>query len=549
MSGEPPPQHRAASKLAQLLAETLITHAPVTAKINADETRRQVDDWLEGWEQHSVGFVAPILKMVLDNTNPPPELRLIIEEAIEPGAQFSATLVQIFLWGIISSVISASISPFVVGVSNDLNATAVGQGIIRPVDAAILATAAGRGLGLGAPPTVTVPEASYGEAAKSGVGRAELDLQASLVGLPPALEQLFEMLRRGIIDEDAVGTGLREGDFRDDWIARALQLAHAWLTPLDFVRAAVQGQMSYADAKAWAYSTGLDTTTALPLDTGSGEASPDMFGLAFSISGRPPGPEEAGRMANRGIIPWTGTGPDAVSFESVIAESDVKIKYGEALRKLQAYVPPPRTVGTLLQHGAITADQAVQFWEDGGVPTALAQGYLYQAQQEHVGQDKLLAKGDILTAYFDQFFTHEQAEAALNDLGFRDEIAVEMLELVDFRREIKAINTVVTKVGTLYQAYKISPANALSALETVGIPAAQAQSLLSTWDTIRFAPVRVPTAGEIGKAFQYGTIDQAEALAALGELGYQDRDAAIVLSAGSTVLVTPLPPAGTGVIG
>lgn len=549
MSAPPPRQHAVASKLAQLLSEVLITHAPHTAKIGAEESRRQVDDWLEGWEQHTVGFVKPVLQMILDNADPPPAIRQLIEEAMDPGAQFSATLVQIFLWGIISSIISTSVQPFLVGVSKDLSAAAVAAGITRPVDPSILATAAGRGLVLGGPATVTVPQASIDEAAKSGVGEDELNLQASLVGLPPSPEQLLELMRRGIIDSDAVGTGLREGDFRDDWITRFLQLSHAWLSPLDFVRAAVQGQMSYADAEAWAYSTGLDTTTALPLDTGSGEATPDMFGLAFSIAGRPPGPEEAGRMANRGIIPWTGTGPDAVSFESVIAESDVKIKYADALRQLQVYVPPPRTVGTLLEHGAINADQATALWVAGGVPAELAAGYLYMTQQEHIGQDKLLAKGDITTAYFDQIITHEQATQSLDALGYRDEVAAEILEIVDFRREIKAINGVITKVGTLYQGFKISAANAIRAMVEIGVSGEQAQALLTTWDQIRIAPVRLPSVSEIGAAVKYGTLDQATAMDALAELGYQPRDAAIVFSAYSEQQVTPLPPAGTGTTG
>ena len=65
--------------------------------------------------------------------------------------------------------------------------------------------------------------------------------------------------------------------------------------------------MTQSDAETWAGKTGLDTTTALP-------GGKTMFSLAFDIAGRPPGPEEAGRMANRGIIPWTGTGAASISF-------------------------------------------------------------------------------------------------------------------------------------------------------------------------------------------------------------------------------------------
>lgn len=544
-----PPQHRAASKLAQLLGEVLVHHAPHTAKIGAEETRRQVDDWLEGLEAHTARFVGPFLQNVLDKSDPPEAVKALLTETITPTAAFSSTLEQIFLWGIVSSIVGASVQPFLQGISNDLNTAAVSEGIHRPVDAATIATAAGRGLNLGDPPTVDVPDWAYAQAAQSGIDKAAVDLMASIVGLPPALQELFEMKRRGIINDAELAQGLREGDFRDDWIAKAVQLEHAWLTPLDFVRAAVQAQMSYSDARDWAFKTGLDTTTSVPISTGGSEAGPDMFGLAFSIAGRPPGPEQLGRMALRGIIPWTGVGADALTFQQGIAESDVKTKWTDKLQQLETYVPPPRTVGTLLEHGAINAEQATKFWEDGGVPPELAAGYLYMTQQEHIGQDKLLARGQIVTGYYDRIFSAEQATEMLSLLGIRGEVAADVLAVADFRREIQAINSVVRRVGTLYEAFKLSPTDADKALVDVGIPPDQAAQLLGTWDTLRIAPIRLPSVAEIGGAVKYGTITQEEGLAKLAQLGYQDQDAAIVLSASSQSQITPLPPPGTTTTG
>jgi hypothetical protein len=544
MSTQPPPEHRVAGKLAQLLSEVLIAHAPETAGIHAAVKTAAVNDWLEGLEAHTARFIGPFLQNVLDNSNPPPEVEALLREAIDPSAQFSTSLMQIFLWGIVSSIIGAAVQPFLQGISNELNTAAVAAKILKPVDPATIATAVGRGLELGATPTVSVPQWAYDQAAELGIGTDQVDLMASIIGLPPAMQELFEMLRRGIITEDLVETGLREGDFRDDWIQYAVQLAHAWLTPGDFVRAAVQSQMSYADAQTWAYKTGLDTTTSLPLDSGDSEVTPDMFGLAFATAGRPPGPEELGRMALRSIIPWSGVGAGVLSFEQGIAESDVKTKWTAALQALTAYVPPPRQVGTLLEHGAITVDQAQTYWEEGGVPAPLAAGYVYMTEQEHIGQDKLLAKGEITTGYFDGIFTNAQATELLGLLGFRDQVAADILSLVDFRREIQAVNKVISRVGTLYQSFKIGATHALNALETVCVSSEQATSLLATWETLRIAPVRVPTTTEIAGAVKYQTITQAEGLAELAALGYEPRDAAIVLSAGAEEQVTPLPAAG-----
>jgi len=541
--------HAAAGKLAQLLGEVLIHHAPWTAEINEQAKERYTHKFLEGLESHIAGQVAPMLQKVLDATDAPPEIRSLIEEAIDPPAQFSAFLEQIFLYGIVSQIIGASVAPFLQGITNDVSAQAVSDGITRPVDPSVIATAAGRGLNLGDPPTTSVPDWAYTEAAKSGVGADDINLQASIVGLPPALQELFELKRRGLINDDQVKQGLREGDFRDDWIDTVVGLEHAYLTPLDFVRAAVQDQMDYATAREWAATTGLDITTQVPIDTGGGDQTPDMFGLAYATAGRPPGPEQLARMTLRGIIDKDGTGAGETTFEQGIAESDLKTKWTESLWLLSQYVPPPDAVSSLLEKGAITTDQAVSLWEQDGVPAELASGYAYIANQQHIGQDKLLARGQVVTGYVDGLFSTDQATALLGDLGYRDDVAANILAIADFRREIQAINSVVRKISNLYANFRISAANAKKALLEVGVDDAQAQAVLSTWDAVRVEPVRVPSVSEIGAAVKYGTLTQAQALDELANLGYEARDAAIVLSAHAQAQVSPLPAPGDGTIG
>lgn len=527
----PKQTHAAASKLAQLLGETIIHHAPHTAKIGTDELVRQVNDWLEGLEQHHSELLSPFLQTVLDNSSPPPELRRLIEEAINPQHQFGATLLQIFMWGVVSNLIGTAIGPFQQGVVNDLWSVAVSNGISIPLSPSNAATAVARGLNLGDPPTVNVPQWAYDQAAQTGTSKEQMDLLASIVGLPPALQELFELYRRGDITLDEVKQGLREGDFRDDWIDRTIGLAHAWLTPLDFVRAAVQSQMTYADAREWANKTGLETSTQLPLSTGGTEATPDMFGLAFSIAGRPPGPAELGRMANRGIIPWTGTGADQTTFQQGIAESDVKTKWTDALRALTEYVPPPREVGTLLSHGAITAAQAEQLWQMSGVPADIARGYVYMTEQQHVSQDKLQAKSTITTAYYDQILSRKQALDSLGLLGYRGQVADEILAVTDFRRQMAQVNYVVRRVGTAYAAHKLTNADTLKALEEIGLETEQARAVLKIWDAERSAPLQIPTEAQITGAFHYGVITQDEAMSKLETLGYRPYDAWLILSA------------------
>lgn len=538
-----------AGKLAQLLAETLIQATPHTAKVHHEEHFRQVEDFLEGLETHTAAKIGPFLQELFDGVEVPEPLRPIVADAVGPQAQFSAIVTQLFLYGIVSQLLGTSVQPYLQGVSNDLWTKAVASGISVPVSPAVIATAAARGLNFGDDPTVKMPDWAYTEAAKSGTSKEDIDLQASIVGTPPSPQELFELLRRGIIKEPRLKQGMAEGDTRDDWIDELSQLAHGWLTPLDFVRAAVQSQMSYGDAQEWAKKTGLDTETALPISAGQVGGSDDMFGLAWAIAGRPPGPVELANMALRKIIPRDGKGAGETTFEQGIAESDVKTKWTEALWKLAQYVPPPNEIGTLLERGGINHDQAVTLWEERGVPTELAHAYSYITEQQHVTQDKLLAKGTVLTAYFDRLLTHPEAMDLLGSLGFRGHVAETMLSVQDFRREMTALNAVVRRVTTLYSQRKLSAVHAKDALLKAGLDAGEADAIMAHWDALREQPIHLPTAREIGLAMQYGTIDQQTALAELAELGYQPRDAAIVLSAHSKAKITPLPPAGTTVTG
>lgn len=546
------PQEQSAPKreaLAALIAEALAQHAPVGAKATADAHIGATNDWLEGLEEHVAGQIGPFLERVFEDSSPPPEVKALVDAAIHPSAQFGQLLQSIFVYGIVSQVVGASVTPFLQAVTNELWSIAVGKGLHVPLSPADIATATARGLKYGGPPTTSVEPWAYERAAESGVNADDLNILTSIVGLPPALTDLFEMLRRGIIDEAEVEQGLREGDFRDEWIKRAVQLRYGWLTPLDFVRAAVQAQMDPAEAEAWAKKTGLDTDTPLPVDTGSEPVKPNMFGLAFSIAGRPPGPEELARAALRGIIPWSGTGADAKTFQQGIAESDIKTKWTPILERLAEYIPPPRTVGSLYEHGGITEEQALKYWEMGGVPTELAHGYLYEAQYQHIGQDKLLAVGEVKTGYYDGIYSHAEALTMLEDLGMRDGVAEQVLSLVDFRRELSARNAMVKKVQSYYVSHRLSAADAKASLEQLGVQQGVIGPLLAIWEVVREKPIRLPTTEEIAKAVLYGTITQAEGLEELALLGYEPRDAAIVLSSYSELKIEPLPGPGRGVTG
>lgn len=529
-----------ASKIAQILGEVIIHHAPWTAEVTEAAKKATTTEWLDRFEAHTAGFVRPILEMVMANTDPPAPIKALIDEAMNPSAALSSIIEQIFGYNIAGSIVTSSLTPFLYGLLKDSNAGAVAIGQSLPISPADLAVGAVRGLAPGGQAIVDVPALIFELAAQSGVAEDDMQFLADIGGVPPSPEQLFEMVRRGLITADQVALGLKEGDTRDEWIETFQKLAYSWLTPLDFVRAAVQAQMSYADAEAWAAKTGLDTTTAIPLVEGDSAATPDMFGLAYAIAGRPPGPEELARMANRGLIPWTGTGAGALTFQQGIAESDVKTKWTPSLQALASYVPPPRSVGTLLERGVITEVQAVQFWEDGGVPADLAKAYATESTQQSTIQDKNLAKGEILSAYYDGIIDKADALEFLTLLGYTGQVATDIIAITDFRREIRALDAEVTRIGRFYTSDKITATEARDRLgaDGLGLPASQIAGLMQIWGVDRITTYRLPSESQIGRAVKYLTLTPDQGIAALETLGFTAYDAAIVLSAEAEQAVT-----------
>src|SRR6516165_12711952 len=116
----PPPEmaHQGAGRLAQLLGEVIVHHAPWTASV-AEHTRRAVtDQWLEGLESHTGGKLAPLLQHLTAQRSWPDELAPLMQEVAGPSAQFGATIQQFFTYGVMFSLASQLLAPVTQDVSN-----------------------------------------------------------------------------------------------------------------------------------------------------------------------------------------------------------------------------------------------------------------------------------------------------------------------------------------------------------------------------------------------------------------------------------------------
>lgn len=455
-----------------------------------------------------------------------------------PGGLFGSggLAEQFFVWNVMAQVASAVIGPFFSDLTYAVNS---GHPVVE-ISAADLADMVVKNI-------LNQGEAA-GRAQKWGIANGDFDLMVKDSGEPPGLEFLLEAWRRGFldwssgdIDTPSVESGILQSRLKDMWQGTIQKMAVVPIPPSEAVDAVVEGQISYDDGAKLAYYSGVPD---------------DQFRIMVNTRGNPPSLSELLELYRRGFIPAEGTGPEALSFQQGIYEGASKDKWEPLFLRLAEYLPPPRTITTLERTGALTPEQAQQYYRDAGMTPELAAVYSANASGEKMQGSKQLAQGEIESAYSAQLINATEAHDMLAALGYADHEIELLLSYQDLKAALAAVRTATSRVHTLFVGHKIDTATATHALNGLGLPGTAVTNYLSIWELERSANVRTLTAAEITDAFYYQIMDQATATQELEFLGYSAYDAWVMLSVknkaplpgqpaqGSAVPVPPLPSQG-----
>lgn len=353
------------------------------------------------------------------------------------------------------------------------------------------------------------------EALRSGYDQERFDVLAALAGNAPDPGSLAVALRRGLIDHARFVQGIRQGRLRDEWAELVQQLAVQQPSPTDPLEALLQGQ--------------LDEPTARKLYALFG-GDPANFTWLYNTRGGAPTPVQAAEMANRGLIPWDGSGPGVVSYEQAFLEGPWRNKWLEPFRKAAQYFPPPRTVTAMYREGSLTRARAMELLEAQGLAPDLAAAYLVSGSSQKTAPTKDLARGTITQLYRDRLVSRANAAAFLGALGYDQEEAGFLLAIVDVEVTQRFINSAVGRIHTLYVGHKIDRSLAVSTLASLDVPVESLDELVGIWDQERAANIRSLTPSEVAAAYKLGLVDQGTAQGELEQLGYQPHDAWLYLS-------------------
>jgi hypothetical protein len=410
---------------------------------------------------------------------------------------------QMLVWNVLGNVVSAATGPFTAQLQGDVNA----KNPVVPLTPAELADMVVRG--------VVGADWAPGQAARSGLSGENFSLMVTNSGEPPALQEMLSLLRRGKIDQPTMEHAIRQSRIRDEWIPFVLEMGLDEPTPIDILQAYLQGQVDH--------DTAVDLYVKLGGDI-------DYFQLLYDTRGSAPTPTEAALMARRGIIPWDGTGPDAVSYAQAFLEGPWRNKWADAFRSVANYAPPPRTVSALYAEHALTQEQALKLFGEAGLSPDLAAAMLAGASKTKTATHRNLAVSTIEALYQQRAIPVDEATSLLEALGYDSGEAQFILLVSDMKRYEHYVTTAIGAVHSQYVGHKIDAATTSNLMDQLGVASTERDHLMALWLLERGARVHVLTPADIRKAANNTVITPDDATARLITLGYSAADAAIYLA-------------------
>lgn len=473
--------------------------------------------------------------------------------ATNPLGQLELGL-QLLLSYALGTAASPALAPFVQDLANEawtLHAS-------RPPDAALLAQGVAQGQ--------VAPAAAYQWAKERGFDTAQMDAMVNVANVGPGAAYGFELWRRGLIDQAGFARALKRLGLEDQWVGPLEGLRDTLLSSQEL---AMLQQQGFIDAARADSEGALQGVTA------------ERQQLRFEASGLPPGIGEALQMLRRNII-------GSAEFAQIVREGHTKTKYTNELLALQDQVLSAATYVRGYLKGHITQQQMYAGGALTGYKPAdldlwyLTEGRPATAHEIHIGYARgaklpgatneldaiatAVKQSDIRPEYTEIIqagrFSYPspfvlRGLAQNGDLGNTSAVEQILLEIgwkPDFAAKVaaawtggsttaadphlaKAQTQLWTTTHASYKAREITDQDATAALGSAGVPTASVPAILAVWQHERDLIRKRLSAAQIRKEWFEQVTDpttgapltQAQAVARLMELGYDNADAQTLL--------------------
>jgi hypothetical protein len=323
------------------------------------------------------------------------------------------------------------------------------------------------------PPVEELDQDPFAEAAAYGTAPWQLRVLAQLSGNPPGPMELLQMWNRGIITEEAVERGIREGRLKTKWTSALKELRHFLLSPQEAAGLRLRGWITKAEAEELGALRG---------------ASPEVMEALYLNRGRPATTRQVHiGYARGGALPGAANERDA--FAKAVAQSNIRTEYTDLLWASRHTYPSAFVIRGLAQAGTFNQAETLDILLESGWPPRYAE----------------LAAAD---------WTGGSAGAP------------------SAKWLARARTTLFNRVHTEYTGRQLTRDEAIAGLVAATVPGPEAELVVDLW-TIEADLIRTElTQAQIVKAWKKGLYTFEEALAELVERGMAEADARIRLESG-----------------
>lgn len=306
---------------------------------------------------------------------------------------------------------------------------------------------------------------------------------------PPAVDQVFRLLRRGVWDAETASKAITESGLADEYYAGVINLMRDDLAPAALADMVVRGILSEADAAQKAWHSGLDA---------------EDFALLVHDTGEAPALQTLLEGYRRGLI-------DDPTLEHGIRTGRLRNEWIPFAKKLRYEPPGAADAIRAAVQNQLPHDEAKAKAAEAGLDPANFD-WLFNTAGEPI------SIGQALSLWNRGVMTEAQASQVVRESRVKTKYVAQVLEL---RRHILPERTVVA----MYRAGSLDAAGATRRLRDVGVDADDIKALLAEASHHKTAHVRNLTEAQLVELYTDGALTTAELVAALVDLGYDHHEA------------------------
>lgn len=186
-----------------------------------------------------------------------------------------------------------------------------------------------------------------------------------------------------------------------------------------------------------------------------------------------------------------------------------------------AYTPYTRVDSRRMHKlGVLSDDELVTAYKDIGYDQQHAEKMALFTKRANMAAEKDLSKADVLNGYKDRLLTKSQTSQFLIRLGYSTDEADYYLARTDFDLEQALSKAQQTAVKTRFLARLIDKAEARRLLDALGLPSANTEILLATWEVSLIPDEKLPTRTDLDKFLKADIISSDVYRQEMRRLGY-----------------------------